>query len=129
MGDTKMIEEMFKHIRGAEMKHQDPKVVDVVAMHQRAFTNPTPLAQRDIPVVSLSQNEWYTKAPKSSLPNWSRITAKTLRANLPKPYRNLLRHGKYVAKTPASGRPSITAAMSLCIAYREDRLKNVGQIW
>ena len=27
MGDTKMIEEMFKHIRGAEVKHQDPKVI------------------------------------------------------------------------------------------------------
>ena len=53
MGDTKMIEEMFKHIRGAEVKQQDPKVLDVLAMYQKAFTNPTPLAQRDIPVVSL----------------------------------------------------------------------------
>jgi len=40
MGDTKMIEEMFKHIRGAEAKQQDPKVVDILGLYQKAFTNP-----------------------------------------------------------------------------------------
>ena len=39
-----------------------------------------------------------------------------------------IRSGKCVAKTPASGRTSMTAAMSLCLAYREDRLKNVGRL-
>jgi hypothetical protein len=62
MGDT-MIEDMFKHIRGEETKQQDPKVLDVLALYQKAITNPTPLTQRDIPVVSLSHDPWYTKAP------------------------------------------------------------------
>ena len=59
MGDTKMIEEMFKHIRGAEAKRQDPKVVDVLGLYQKAFANPTPLTQRDLPVVTVSQDQWY----------------------------------------------------------------------
>ena len=29
MGDTQMIEDMFKHMRGAVTKQQDPKVLDV----------------------------------------------------------------------------------------------------
>ena len=39
MGDTKMIEEMFKHIRGAEAKHQDPKVLDILGLYQKALAN------------------------------------------------------------------------------------------
>ena len=35
----------------------------------------------------------------------------------------------YVSKTPASGRPALTAAMSLCMAYREDRLPRVAETW
>ena len=59
MGDTKMIEEMFKHIRGAEAKQQDPNVVDILGLYQKAITNPTPLTQRDLPVLTVSQDEWY----------------------------------------------------------------------
>ena len=35
----------------------------------------------------------------------------------------------YVAKSPATGRPSITAAISLSMAYREDRLEHVADTW
>ena len=129
MGDTKMIEEMFKHIRGAETKQQDPKVLDVLALYQKAITKPTPLRQRNIPVVSLSHDQWYTKAPASGPTNWTRITAKRGRAALPRACRRVLRSEGYVAKTPLSGRPSITAAMSLCLAYREDRLQHVADTW
>ena len=55
-----MIEEMFKHVRGAEAKQQDPKVLDILGLYQKAFTNPTPLTQRDLPVVTVSQDQWYT---------------------------------------------------------------------
>ena len=125
MGDTQMIEEMFRHIRGAETKQQDPKVLDVLALYQKAITNPTPLTQRGILVRSLSRNQWYTKAPASGPTNWVRITAKRGRAALPKACRRVLRGEGYVAKTLASGRPSITAAMSFCLAYRDDRLQHV----
>ena len=60
-----MIKEVFKHIRGAEMKQQDPEVLDVLALYQKEITNPTPLTQRDIPVVSLSPDQRCTKAPAS----------------------------------------------------------------
>ena len=60
-----MIKEVFKHIRGAEMKQQDPEVLDVLALYQKEITNPTPLTQRDIPVVSLSRDQRCTKAPAS----------------------------------------------------------------
>ena len=42
MGDTKMIEDMFKDIRGTETKQEDPKVLDVLAVYQKALTNRTP---------------------------------------------------------------------------------------
>ena len=35
----------------------------------------------------------------------------------------------YVSKTPASGRPSLTAAIALCQAYLEDRLQDVADTW
>ena len=35
----------------------------------------------------------------------------------------------YVAKPLVSGRSSITAAMSLCLAYREDRLQHAADTW
>eukprot|EP00974_Lingulodinium_polyedra_P016958 1646183-Lingulodinium_polyedra.AAC.1 len=35
-GAAKMIEDMFKHIRGAETKQQDPKVLDVSTLYQDA---------------------------------------------------------------------------------------------
>ena len=129
MGDTKMIGEMFKHIRGAEVKQQDPKVLDVMALYQKAITNPTPLAQRDIPVVSVSRDQWYTGAANSGLRNFARIAAKRKRASLPKVCRRVLKTEGYVAKTPASGRPSITAAMSLSVAYREGWLQHVADTW
>ena len=34
-----------------------------------------------------------------------------------------------MSKSLASGRPSLTAAMSLCMAYREERLPQVAQTW
>ena len=120
---------MFKHIRGAETKQQDPKVLDVLALYQKASKNPTPLTQRGIPAMSLSRDQRCTKAPASGPTNWARITAKRGRASLPKACRRVLRGEGYVAKTLASGRPSITAAMSLCLAYREDRLQHVADTW
>ena len=86
-----MVEEMFKHVHGAETKQQDPKVLDILGLYQKAFTNPTPLTQRDLPVVTVSQDQWYTGAPASGPKNWSRITAKKGRAVLPKACRRLLK--------------------------------------
>ena len=48
--------------------------------------------------------------------DWARITAKHGRASLPKSCRRVLR----------AGRQSITAAMSLCLAHREDRLQHAA---
>ena len=101
----------------------------MLGLYQKAFTNPTPLTQRDLPVVTVSQDQWYSGAPASGPKNWSRITAKKGRAPLPKSFWRLLKQEGYVAKTPASGRPSLTAAMSLCMAYREDRLPHVAETW
>ena len=75
MRDTKMVEEMFKHIRGAEVKHQDPKVLDVMALYQKTITHPKPLAQRGIPTVTVSCDQWYTGVSPSKAWNFSRITA------------------------------------------------------
>ena len=86
------------------------------------------LTQRDILVVSLSHDQWCTKAPASGPTNWARITAKRGRVSLASLSASAEREG-YVAKTPASGRPSITAAMSLRLAYREDRLQHVADTW
>eukprot|EP00974_Lingulodinium_polyedra_P128930 11208076-Lingulodinium_polyedra.AAC.1 len=80
-----MIEDMFQHVRGAEAKQQDPKVLGVMAMYQKAIANPTPLSQRDVPTLSVSHEQWYTKAPASGLGmSFARIIAKKLRAALPK---------------------------------------------
>eukprot|EP00974_Lingulodinium_polyedra_P110992 10734654-Lingulodinium_polyedra.AAC.1 len=68
-----MIEDMSQHIRGAETKQQGPKVLDVLALYQKAVTNPTFRAQRDIPVVSLLRDQRYTKAPVSGLTIWTSI--------------------------------------------------------
>jgi hypothetical protein len=43
--------------------------------------------------------------------------------------KSVLRAEGFVAKSPVSGRPSITASMSLCLAYREDRLQHVADTW
>ena len=91
-----MIEDMFKHIRGAETKQQDPKVFYVLALHQNEVTNPRHLTQRDILVASLSHDRWYTKAQASGATNWARITAKRGRASLPKSCRRVLTAEGYV---------------------------------
>ena len=84
MGDTKMVEEMFKHIRGAEVKHQDPKVLDVMALYQKTITHPKPLAQRGIPTVTVSSDQWYTGGSPSKALNFSRITAKNSELHCPR---------------------------------------------
>ena len=84
MGDTKMVEEMFKHIRGAEVKHQDPKVLDVMALYQKTITHPKPLAQRGIPTVTVSCDQWYTGGSPSKALNFSRITAKNSELHCPR---------------------------------------------
>ena len=85
LGDTKMIEEMFKHLRGAETKQQDPKVLDVLAMYQKAITDARPLRQRGVPVLEVSAEQFYSRAPVSGTRvNFAHITAKKRRAQLPK---------------------------------------------
>ena len=79
-----MVEEMFKHIRGAEVKHQDPKVLDVMAMYQKTITHPKPLAQRGIPTVTVSSDQWYTGGSPSKALNFSRITAKNSELHCPR---------------------------------------------
>eukprot|EP00974_Lingulodinium_polyedra_P064807 6262699-Lingulodinium_polyedra.AAC.1 len=60
-------------------------------MYKKAIANPTPLAQRDIPVVPLSHDQLYAKAPVAGLTNWTRIVAKRGRGSLPKSCRRVLR--------------------------------------
>ena len=120
IGDSKLVEETNKFVRGTEELGQAQDVANQMRMYHQMTLSKTPLAHRGIPHVHASSTGAYDEcqwdAPVDRPPaSWSKMFGITL-AQEPREwcFKNVKAKPKpFVTRTPKSARASITAGIAM----------------
>ena len=137
LGDTKGVEETHRMGRGLENEGQSRHVLEADVFFARMQRDDTPFDHRGVPHLRSDQQAHYcpianSKLPASGLDHWNQIFAKQGLMRMPsflnQKKRDILA-GKYLTKTPASGRTSITAAQALVMIHGLKDLSLATHVW
>ena len=136
LGDTKMVEESHKIGKAMSKCHEGHRMLAPDAFYARLQRADTPLQSRGIPHIHSPEAHAYQRAqsrlPASGASKWSQVYGK---AGLVKPGEQVARskskvlEGKYVSRTPATGRPSIAAAQALVELHGRGEFSKAKDVW
>ena len=136
IGDTKCVEETHRIGRGLENQGQR-RVLEPDVFFARMQRGDTPFDHRGMPHARTGQDAAYcpmanSKLPASGLKGWSQIYAKHGLMRMPSflaQKKEDVLSGRYLTKTPASGRSSITAAQALVHVHGLRDLSLARHVW
>jgi hypothetical protein len=116
-----------------EKRGQQPDVLNLLAFYSRLQHGETPLSQRGIPHIELPDSLVYCNSLPDKPPTpWQNVFGKPALASLPTGAVQTLQRlqgSGFVAPTPASGRPSVTAAQASRHLHNKDSLSQAGRAW
>ena len=137
IGDTKAIEATHKIGRALETEGQSRRVLEPDVFYARVQRGDTPLEHRGIPHLGHTQDDAYCPISNSKLPDsghktWDVIHAKYGLMRMPSflsQKKQDVLGGRYLTKTPASGRSSITAAQALVHLHTSGAFSQAQHVW